>query len=331
MIFSLNEIFSNGAVFPHSKPIKVYGKGEGEITVAFNGQKLKTTAQNGQWQVTFPKMQCGGPYALKAKCGTETETRDDIYVGEVILLCGQSNLQFKLHESTEANEPHPANNLMRLYTIDRHEEGEFFKTADGWVKCDAQTAGNWSAIGYHIAEEINRQKNIAVGIIACYQGASVIQSWLPKDIADREEFFILEDKKHGDHKDFSKWNDAGFLYEHSLSRIFPYSINRMVYYQGESNTSPAEGAIFDKMLVAFIECAREKVNDPDLPVTVVQIANLDSKLNDEGWLAVQKAQLNVSNLTHNAKTVISADISETNDIHPPTKKPLALRIVESFE
>ncbi|MBO5912581.1 MAG: hypothetical protein J6Q76_03820 [Clostridia bacterium] len=331
MSFSLNEIFTNNAVFAHSKPIKVYGKGDGEIAVTFNGQTLKTTTENGVWQVTFPKMECGGPYTLTVTDGVKTEKRTDIYVGEVILLCGQSNLQFKLHESTEANDLHPDNDKLRLFTIDRLEEGEFFKTSDGWVKCVAETVGNWSAIGYQIANEINRQKGVAVGIIACYQGASVIQSWMPKVLAERDEFLVSEDKKHGDHKEYCKWNGVGFLYEHSLSRVLPYSLSRTVYYQGESNTSPDEGEIFDKMLCAFIEHLREKLDDATLPVTVVQIADLDSKKNDKGWLAVQTAQLNVPNLTHNVNTVISADLCETNNIHPPTKKPLALRIVKSFE
>ena len=194
MSFSLNELFTNHAVFPHSKPIKVYGRGEGEVSVNFNGQTLKTVSKNGQWQVEFPKMECGGPYTLTAECLGKTETRDDIYIGEVILICGQSNLQFKLHESTEANEPHPDNDKLRLFVPDRLEEGEFFKTADGWVKCKAETVHNWSALGYQIANEINRKSGIAVGIIACYQGASVIQSWMPEAVAKSKELFICAKK-----------------------------------------------------------------------------------------------------------------------------------------
>ncbi|MBO5745857.1 MAG: hypothetical protein J6S13_02045 [Clostridia bacterium] len=51
MKFSLDPIFTDNAVFPHSKPIKIYGKGDGEIAVTFNGQLLETSAQNGRWQV----------------------------------------------------------------------------------------------------------------------------------------------------------------------------------------------------------------------------------------------------------------------------------------
>ena len=329
MSFSLNEIFTNNAVFPHSKPIKIYGHGNGEILVTFNGQTLKTTAEDGVWQVTFPKTECGGPYALTVTDGVKTEKRTDIYVGEVILLCGQSNLQFKLHESTESTDPHPDNDKLRLFTVDRPEDGEFFKTSDGWVKCVAETVGNWSAIGYQIANEINRQKGIVVGIIACDQGASVIQSWMPEEVAKSEELFISEDLLHRDHKNYIKWNRAGCLYENILSRVMPFSVNRTVYYQGESNGSAAEGEIYDKLLCAFIECLREGFDDAKLPVTVVQIADYFHP-NYPGWKQVQAAQMKVMSLLDNVVTVKSGDICETDHIHPPTKKPLALRIVSSF-
>ena len=329
MSFCFNELFTNNAVFPHSKPINVYGLGDGEITVTFNGHSLKTTTESGKWSVTFPKMECGGPYTLVAECNGKTETRDDIYVGEVILILGQSNLQFKLHESTEANEPHPDNDKLRLFVPDRLEEGEFFKTADGWVKCKAETVKNWSAIGYQIANEINRQKGIAVGIIACYQGASVIQSWMPEEVAKSEELFISEDLLHRDHKNYIKWNRAGCLYENILSRVMPFSVNRAVYYQGESNGSAAEGEIYDKLLCAFIESVRNGFDDAKLPVTVVQIADYFHP-NYPGWKQVQAAQMKAMSLLDNVVTVRSGDICETDSIHPPTKKPLALRIVSSF-
>jgi hypothetical protein len=158
----------------------------------------------------------------------------------------------------------------------------------------------------------------------------MIQSWLPKDVAEKDDYFIPNDQKHTDLTDFPIWNGDGFLYETMLAKLFPYSINRIVYYQGESNTTKTEGAIYDQLLLELINVFRNGFCDPLLPITIVQIADLDVR-NDEGWKSVQRAQLKVTHLCDNVRTVISADISETNNIHPPTKKPLALRIVKSFE
>lgn len=329
MSFVLNGLFTDNAVFPHAKPVRIFGEGDGSITVCFNGNVLAAEAVNGEWSVTLPPMECGGPYVLSVSNGKNTVELSDIYVGEVILVCGQSNMQFKLHESKDGDEARKSNPLMRLYTVDRPEAGEYFSSSDGWVKCEKESAGYWTAIGYYIADEISRARNVAVGIIGCYQGASMIQSWLPESVVKTESYNLPDELKHTDFKDYPIWNRDGFLYENMLKKLFPYSINRAVYYQGESNTTKEEGAIYDQLLAELIKVCRRGFCDPLLPVTVVQIADLDVR-NDEGWKALQRAQLKVTHLTENVRTVISSDISESDNIHPPTKKPLAQRIVNSF-
>lgn len=329
MKFCLNELFTSGAVLPHGKPFKIYGNGEGKVRVEFNGVSAETQCADGKWTVTLPPMECGGPYTLEAYCGDDTAVLSDVYVGEVILICGQSNMQFKLKETADDASTYRSNEKLRLFTVDRPENGEHFKTADGWVALEGKTAGEWSALGYYIATEMFEERRVAIGIIACYQGASMIQSWLPREIAEREELFVPVENRHTDYKDYPVWNGDGFLYGNMLSRVLPYSINRMVYYQGESNTTETEGAVYARLLLELIETVRGHISDPYLPVTVVQIADLDVR-NDEGWRSVQRAQLKVTHLTENVRTVISADISESDNIHPPTKKPLAERIVKSF-
>jgi hypothetical protein len=69
--------------------------------------------------------------------------------------------------------------------------------------------------------------------------------------------------------------------------------------------------------------------DGALPFTVVQIADLDTR-RDEGWLGIQRAQERIVQRVDNTTVVRSADLCESNDIHPPTKILLARRIAESI-
>lgn len=55
------------------------------------------------------------------------------------------------------------------------------------------------------------------------------------------------------------------------------------------------------------------------------LAELPS-INQECWKAVQTAQERISQKMENVHTVKCADFSETDDIHPITKVPLAERI-----
>lgn len=80
------------------------------------------------------------------------------------------------------------------------------------------------------------------------------------------------------------------------------------------------------MLQSLIRVWRKAFRNPSLPFVVVQIADFTPCLN-EGWRLVQKAQLDVQNTAEKVKTVISADVCEKDNIHPPTKHLLAGRIV----
>ena len=75
---------------------------------------------------------------------------------------------------------------------------------------------------------------------------------------------------------------------------------------------------------------REDLRNPILPFVVVQIANYDYR-NDKGWQTLQKAQLDIQHSAQNVKTVVSADVSESHNIHPPKKAELSKKIAAAIE
>ncbi len=86
--------FSRGAVLQRDKPLPVWGwtaPGE-EVTVTLAGQAKKTNCgANGRWQVVLKPIAAGGPYTMTIR-GSSTITVDDLMVGEVWFLSGQSNV-----------------------------------------------------------------------------------------------------------------------------------------------------------------------------------------------------------------------------------------------
>ena len=154
----LNNIFSSHMVFAANKPIKVYGEGEGEIEIEFAHNEIKTTAQNGRWFVEFEPMNYGGPYELKVSCQNETVSLKDIYIGEVYLCAGQSNIEFKMKGSNTPEELYKSNELLRYFSVDKIAENDYFGASDGWVLCKKETIKEWSAIGYLTGSEICDKK-----------------------------------------------------------------------------------------------------------------------------------------------------------------------------
>ena len=257
---------------------------------------------------------------------------ENIYVGDVYLFAGQSNMQFKLKESTAPAEMYESNDMLRMFSTDRIEKTDRFTPADGWVVSKKDEVGDWTAIGYLASNEITKKKNIAVGVITAYQGGSVIESWLPAGTCKKFGLELSIEVKHFDHtyEDFLAWNGAeGLLFDYVLTQVFPFSISGVIWYQGESDTAMAEAEIYDKELAAFIYTLRDCFEDESLPFIIVQIADFDNR-NDEEWKLIQTKQSDIQNIVENVFTVTSADVCESNNIHPPTKHKLANKIANKL-
>lgn len=327
----LNQLFQNHIVFDAGNPIRVFGTGKGTVTVNFHGQTRTQTVTADKWLVELPAETYGGPYEMEIDLDGERVTLTDVYVGEVYLLAGQSNMEFKLINSATPSDFCVHDDRLRCFMAKRPEDGEADQTVVGWEVCDPETAGMWSALGYHFAREIAERKNVAVGLVTCYQGASVIQSWLPEEIAGEERFFVPPEDLYRDHfhERFRMWNPPAFLYHFSFEPLIPFAFHAVLWYQGESNASEAESRLYGEMLEAMICRWRADLMQPDLPFAVVQIANYRNR-NHDAWHRIQRAQAEIADRLPCVVSVASWDVCEDDDIHPKTKHLLARRLADAL-
>ena len=331
-----NKIFSKNTVFANGKPIRVYGEGDGEGTVEFAGQLNSVKSENGKWYTEFSPMACGGPYTLKLATADKTIILDNIFVGEVYLCAGQSNIELRLTETNTPLEMYKSNDMLRCFEVDKITKNHLFTPDDGWVCADKDTVYNWTAIGYLSGMEISETKNVAVGVINCNQGASVIESWVPAGTFEKLGINIPIEKKSIGHTypDYVRWSADGSLYEHQLRQVFPFSLNGVIWYQGEADACGEEANVYDVELCELIRKWRDDFKDPGLAFYVIQIADYkpenDPTRDFEGWARLQSAQERVQSMTNNVITVISRDVCETDNIHPPTKTLLAKRVADAI-
>ncbi|MBR0303111.1 MAG: hypothetical protein IJQ80_04625, partial [Clostridia bacterium] len=255
------------------------------------------------------------------------------YVGRVILVAGQSNAEFPLSSSDEPETGYLSDPLLRNFFVPRpwHDPDPASPGA-GWQTASKDAVGAWSAIAYLAGREIRRQTGLAVGVITCAQSASVIESWLPPAAA--RSFALDKELLMGDHVDpaYSAWNRAGVIYGEMLSPLFPVSLSGVIWYQGESDTSCAEGEIYDEELLLLIRTVRAGVNDPALPFAVVQIADYDGRreCDPEGWRSVQAAQERAVKRDFHSTLIISKDVCDSGCIHPAQKTELSRRAARAL-
>jgi sialate O-acetylesterase len=200
-------VFGNHMVLQRDMPVPVWGtaKAEEKITLELNGQKLKTKADgSGRWSVVFTPMAAGGPYTLKVS-GKNTITFTDIYMGEVWLCSGQSNMDMTVaredrywcgvyneqEEVTNANYP-----LIRVFDVDFNPEDEPQMEVNGkWEIVSPQSIGHLSATAYFFARDIFNKYKIPIGLITTAYGASTAEAWISRPALQSHPqlSFLLED------------------------------------------------------------------------------------------------------------------------------------------
>ncbi|MEM7315914.1 MAG: 9-O-acetylesterase, partial [Planctomycetota bacterium] len=98
--------FGDHMVLQQEKPIKVWGWAEAgeEVTVALSGKTATTkAADNGTWQVEMPAMKASNEaHSLKVTAGEQSVELTDVLIGEVWLCSGQSNMEWSVNRSSNA-------------------------------------------------------------------------------------------------------------------------------------------------------------------------------------------------------------------------------------
>jgi sialate O-acetylesterase len=185
-------LFSNHIVLQRNIPIPVWGTAnpDEKVTVTLNKEVQTITADaSGNWLLKIPKQKAGGPYKLEIK-GTNTVNIEDVYVGEVWLCGGQSNMDMTvakedrywcgvLNEAEEvANANYPE---IRVFDVE-YTPTNIVKTdvVGKWEVCSPKTVGHLSAVAYFFAREMYQKLHIPFGMITSSFGASTAETWISK-------------------------------------------------------------------------------------------------------------------------------------------------------
>ena len=161
---STPKIFSDNMVLQRGTPVNIWGKSEknADVEIEFLGEKTAAKADgNGNWKIALKPMDAvRTPGELKIyENGKLSKTITNVLVGEVWILGGQSNMEWVVNNTTDAeNVKQRANYPIMRYFYQPGEaisETEQTDSPQGskWQECNPQTAMFFSALGFYSAEQ----------------------------------------------------------------------------------------------------------------------------------------------------------------------------------
>ncbi|WP_438863987.1 sialate O-acetylesterase [Neptunicella sp.] len=124
---------------------------------------------------------------------------------------------------------------------------------------------------------------------------------------------------------FIQYKPTG-LFNAMISPALPYTIEGVIWYQGESNTGhPSD---YHALFSTMIQDWRRHWGQGDFPFLFVQLANFQAYHDqpvESGWAELRQAQLDTLSEPNTGMAVIT-DVGEWNDIHPLDKQTVGQRL-----
>ena len=207
---SVAEIFTDNMLLQREEPISVWGMAaaDAEVEVSFMGRVYKTRAdEKGYWETRLePQSAQASPQTLKITASGEEILLENILIGDVWLLIGQSNMEWPMSGELFFQEEvkHADNEELRYYNAqfigkniygqaytpqqrEKLENKEFYEGT--WEVSDSASVRGMSAVGYYFGKEINQKAGVPVGLINLAIGGAPLETFISiETLHDSKQF-----------------------------------------------------------------------------------------------------------------------------------------------
>lgn len=202
----LSNLFQSNMVLQRDKSVAVWGwatPGE-TVSISFAGNDLSAAAADDRsWKVILPPMPASSdPLKMTVKGKAATLTLENILVGDVWVLGGQSNMEHPISriengELEIASANLPEIRIMTVPQLTGPEERKAFPRMyqwSGWFKrhfrqgywdvCSPETVQNLSGIGYVFARRLHMVSQVPIGVIDTSIGGTTVEAWTPRAVVE---------------------------------------------------------------------------------------------------------------------------------------------------
>lgn len=339
--FKVSGVFSSHMVLQREQPIKIWGFSNvlgSQVTGSFMGEMATTTVEeNNRWTLTFSARPCEkNPQQMTITDDHDhTVIFEDVLIGDVWLLGGQSNAELNLEPCmylTPDIEFHEEDNF-RLFaqTQDYPYTHQEFCAAPQpdvinpewcWKHPDKESSLMFSAIGWYFAKEITQCIDVPLGLIMMAAGGSCIRELIPVEIAHQEGYT------------YGALVQEGGYFNTLIHPFIGLPFKAMIFFQGESEGGTrkfADRYAYELALLVSDERARFGQNFPFYNIQL-------SDYREEGeqyfpWLdTIRVQQFKALSTIPNSTLTVDMDLGSPagypDFAHSPFKKELSDRLAK---
>lgn len=191
---ALAAVFGEHMVLQRDQPLELWGRGRPgvEVGVALAGLRGQArVGADGRWRARLPgTLPAGGPHELRVDSGGASVALRDVWLGDVWLLGGQSNMAWPLDQSMGGPEEAARAELPWLRHL-RVPNRASLQPQDEivpapWVAAKPGASGEFSAVGWFFARRLHEAPGMAgvpIGLLNVAWSGSHLETWVRRDAA----------------------------------------------------------------------------------------------------------------------------------------------------
>ena len=193
----LSQLFADHMVIQRDSQAPVWGWADpGErvtVSSSWGERAVAITDAKGKWllRVQTPSATTE-PQTLSVIGGHDKETTitlSDVLVGDVWIASGQSNMEFRQHQSLNANaedRDYPFIRTFNLNHVATDIPQERIPLRQSWIGCSERDAHHFSAAAFYFARRIFNETGVPIGLLSCSWGGMPIERFIPAEGFTRE-------------------------------------------------------------------------------------------------------------------------------------------------
>ncbi|AMV37966.1 sialate O-acetylesterase [Planctomyces sp. SH-PL62] len=258
----------------------------------------------------------GGPYTITVQYeqgnAVQSVPVGPVYVGDLWVLAGQSNME-GVGDLVDVTPPDPRVSALGMdgkwgqaaeplhWLVDSPDPVHSGDPANRAERSAQQhkTRTKGAGLGLPFAVEMVRATGVPIGLVTAAHGGTSMQQWDPA----------------------RKGEGGNSLYGSMLRQVQLAGgrVKGVLWYQGESDSSPEGSQIFERVFADFVAAVRNDLGQADLPFYYVQIGRFVTEGDPAGWNRVQEAQRVLPDRLANTAVVSVIDLELDDGIHVGTQ------------
>ncbi|MCR5848876.1 MAG: hypothetical protein K6G75_12290 [Lachnospiraceae bacterium] len=186
----LSKIYSDGMIIQRNTENIVEGVATpgNEVRLYFDKDIYEGVCdEDGNFTVLLKPMEAGGPHTIDITDNSDRYTIKDVYVGDVFLLAGQSNMELPVSRTLDLYRKdlegidYPYIRMFQMPKDFKFGEHDLRTKSGEWLSANEKNVMDFSALGFYFAQIKFDKDSIPVGLVHASVGGTHIEAFMSEE------------------------------------------------------------------------------------------------------------------------------------------------------